>query len=139
MFRMFDTVNVTVGAILGIVLADSPAFKLNNPKNGVAQLLIFVVLIVLITVNIYAATDSLGRWMSAAPRSDKRKTYCHYFIFAVVMFLIIQSLIISSSIVMYITGQYKSSDFIVYIWFFVIVTTIWFIFGNAAALYEKDS
>jgi preprotein translocase subunit SecG len=131
---MFATVNVTVGAFLGIVLALSPAFSVQSPAD-LGQPLVFVVLILLITGNIHGATDSLGEAQDAT-FGDKSKYYV-YFVISILMFVFIQMMIILCYTSLFATGAYQNFANVRYVWLFVIITCVWFVFGILATLYDR--
>jgi hypothetical protein len=55
---MVDVINVAVGAMLGVILADSPQFKMNSLTDLYA-FSIFILLIIMFACNIWVTTLSM--------------------------------------------------------------------------------
>ena len=57
---MLGIVNVAIGAMLGIVLADSPAFKVAH-FSDLSLTCFFVILVTLQSANVWAASNAVAR------------------------------------------------------------------------------
>ena len=123
---MFATVNVTIGAVLSVILASTPVFSIHKPAD-LLQPLIFVTLIVLITGNIHATTDSLHNRLYS------------FFVVSILLFCFIQVfLLLSYSMEISktsITMIFQNKE---YVWLFALLTTIWFLFAIFVTLCERD-
>lgn len=58
--KMVDVINIAVGAMLGVILANSPFFKING-FSDMYTLSLFVVLIILFSCNIWITSRSIAR------------------------------------------------------------------------------
>ena len=95
---MFSTVNVTVGAVLSVLLVSPmlPDFKELRGFGDLSQPLVFVILIILITANIHAATDALAEARAWAKGSRERRGFVISFICSVVIFGIMQVCVLAA-------------------------------------------
>jgi capsule polysaccharide export protein KpsE/RkpR len=57
---MVDVINVAIGAMLGVILADSPQFKINSLKD-MFSLFTFILIIIMFACNIWITTRSMAR------------------------------------------------------------------------------
>lgn len=133
---MFETVNVAVGAVLGVVLAASQAFKPER-FSDLLQPLIFVVLIGFIAVNIHAARDSLARARAAEPESRAKEVHVRYFILSIVMFAFMEIVIIVIYTPLLSEGIYQDFKNVSYAWIFVIITILWYSFAIATTFFDR--
>lgn len=132
---MFATVNVTVGAVLSVVIALSPAFAPQSPAD-LGQPLVFIVLILLVTGNVHGATDALTE---ARLHPSDKNTYHVYFLLSLLMFVFIEIMVILSYTSLLSSGMFDNFANVRYVWLFVIITCVWFAFGIFATYYERTS